>query len=279
MITLISLTFHVLVMEQIVHIVPLGYEIDRAVKPFESPNGFKANHIYLLTGFKPQSPQDEIAEKHRYYYETVKTKLEKLGIKTTLIQTSHIDFFDVLSKVSYLIKHEQTKGNLVYVNVSSAGRLTAIGTAIAAMAHGAKTYYIESTDYSDTPEKWREHGLTIVEDPTTMFLEQFKFQQPNDLQQKTLVQLYNKQQMTTLEIIQYLSDIDSTLFPPNYNQMTRSQKITLNMKVSRRILNHLETANYIKKEKHGRKNYYLLTESGKNMAALSGQIELVSSKQ
>jgi DNA-binding PadR family transcriptional regulator len=259
-------------MEQIVHIIPLGYEIDRAVKPFESPNGFKANHIYILTGFKPRYSQDEISEKHRYYFEAVKTRLETLGIQTTLIETSSINFFDVLSKVSYLIKQEQNKGNLVYVNVSASGRLTAISTAIAAMAHGAKTYYIESTAYSNTPEKWLKHGLTIVEEPTTMFLDQFKFQQPNDLQQKTLVQLYKKQQMTTLEIIQYLSDIDSTLFPPNYNQMTRSQKITLNMKVSRRILNHLETAQYIRKEKHGRKNYYLLTESGKNMAALSGQI-------
>lgn len=45
------------------------------------------------------------------------------------------------------------------------------------------------------------------------------------------------------------------------------------MKVSRRILNYLETANCIRKEKHGRTNYYILTESGKNMAALSGQIK------
>jgi predicted transcriptional regulator len=260
-------------MEQIVHIIPLGYEIDRAVKPFESPAGFKANTAYLLSSVDPQSPTD-IQQKHYHYYQTVKTRLETQGINVKPIELDLFDFFDVLSKISYIIKQEQNNGNIVYVNVSSAGRLTAIGTALAAMVHNARIYYVESDEYSDTPEKWHEHGSTIVQDLRLLFLEQFIIQLPNDLQQQTLVELHQRTQMNTMEIIRYLSTIDSTLFPPNYESMTRSEKITISMKISRRILNQLESTGYILREKHGRENYYLLTESGKNMAAISGKIPI-----
>jgi predicted transcriptional regulator len=260
-------------MEQIVHIIPLGYEIDRAVKPFESPTGFKANTAYLLSSVDPISPSD-VQHKHYHYYQTVKTRLEALGIKVISIELDLFDFFDVLSKISYIIKQEQNNGNIVYVNVSSAGRLTAIGTALAAMVHKARIYYTESDEYSDTPEKWLEHGSTIVQDLRLKFLEQFIIQLPNELQQQTLVELYKRQRMNTMEIIQHLATVDSTLFPPNYEKMTRPQKITLSMKISRRVLNQLESTGYILKEKYGRENYYLLTESGKNMAAISGKIAI-----
>jgi hypothetical protein len=110
------------------------------------------------------------------------------------------------------------------------------------MAHDAKIYYVEPDEHSDTPDKWHKHGSTIVQDLRLKFLEQFKIQLPNDLQQQTLVELYKRKQMNTTEIIQYLSTIDSTLFPLGYSSMTRSQKITINMKISRRILCKLETS-------------------------------------
>ena len=142
------------------------------------------------------------------------------------------------------------------------------------MVHKARIYYTESDEYSDTPEKWLEHGSTIVQDLRLKFLEQFIIQLPNELQQQTLVELYKRQRMNTMEIIQHLATVDSTLFPPNYEKMTRPQKITLSMKISRRVLNQLESTGYILKEKYGRENYYLLTESGKNMAAISGKIAI-----
>jgi hypothetical protein len=39
-------------LEKNVQIIPLGYEIDWVVKPFEDPNGFRANRVYLLSTFE-----------------------------------------------------------------------------------------------------------------------------------------------------------------------------------------------------------------------------------
>lgn len=53
--------------EEIVHIVPLGHEIDRAVKPFVS---HKANKVYILAvtdTFGKYS--EEMIKKQKYYLE------------------------------------------------------------------------------------------------------------------------------------------------------------------------------------------------------------------
>ena len=60
--------------EEIVHVVPLGHEFDRVVRPFDK---LKANRVYLLTILKevdiPYDVMEEMAKKQMYF-----VKLEKM---------------------------------------------------------------------------------------------------------------------------------------------------------------------------------------------------------
>ena len=58
-------------MEENVHIIPLGYEIDRVVKPFEGHSGFKANRAYLISTLEGVDAPVPVIEKHARFVEVV----------------------------------------------------------------------------------------------------------------------------------------------------------------------------------------------------------------
>lgn len=260
-------------MEKIVHIVPLGYESDRAIKPFEMGNGFKANKVFILSTIEINGTPLEVVQKHRKYAHDVKERLEKLNIEVELLNINTIDLLEVITKISYLILQEKNKNNIVYVNMSSAGRLTSVGATLAGMVHDAKVYYVESDDYSDTEEKWNTHGMTIVENVRLKYLENFKIVLPDKLQLKILVEIYKRKTMRNMDIINHLSSLEIQGFNLEYSNLTRNQKTAVLMKLNRRIIEALEKAEYIEKRRIGRDNIYQITESGKYVASISGYLE------
>ncbi|MFX0138046.1 MAG: DUF6293 family protein [Candidatus Hodarchaeota archaeon] len=257
-------------MEKIVHIVPLGYEIDRASKPFISEEGFRPNRVYLLTCLEENGTPFDVLEKHLGYYKKVKKLLESKNIEVIPVNTILINLFDIITKISQIIKKEQKLGSLVYINMSSAGRLTSVGATLAGMVHGVKVYYVESDGYSDTPEKWEMHGQTIVNDLRIFFLEKFTLHIPDKNKLKILVEIYNRKKMNTKDIIDFLVELKVFGFEKKYSMLSRAQKAAAIMKVSRRILSDLENSGYVKKIKNGRDNQYTLTQSGKYIAGISG---------
>ena len=106
--------------EEIVHIVPLGHEFDRVVRPFDK---LKANRVYLLTILKEVDipyVTEEMTKKQMYFVKLVKDVLEKRGIEVLLEHTNIFDMLDVLKNVSRIIRMEKAKNNIVYVNMSGA---------------------------------------------------------------------------------------------------------------------------------------------------------------
>jgi len=188
------------------------------------------------------------------------------------IHTVLIDLFDVITKISRIIKTEKSLGNIVYINMSSAGRLTSVGATLAGMVHDVKVYYVESDGYSNTPEKWDNHGLSIVNIPRINFIEKFQLQIPDEINQKILVELYNKKNMKTSELIDLLVDMSVFGFKKKYSALDRPDRAAAIMKVNRRILEDLEKSGYIKKIRNGRDNVYTTTQSGKYIAGISGML-------
>jgi len=260
-------------MEQIIHIIPLGYENDRAIKPFQIENGFKANKVYVLSTVQPNETPFEVIQKHKKYVEKVKSAFESLNIEAILINVNTIDLLEVITKISYIIRNEILDGNIVYVNMSSAGRLTSVGATLAGMVHGARVYYVESDDYSETKEEWNEHGMTIVNDVRIRYLENFKISLPNDLQLMILVKIYKRKIMKTLEIIDYVHELSIDGFENNYSGLTRSKKTSMIMKINRRVLDDLLMMGYIEKTKVGKDNIFMVTNSGKYVASISGYLD------
>jgi len=266
--------------EEIVHIVPLGHEFDRVVRPFDK---LKANRVYLLTILKEVDipyVTEEMAKKQMYFVKLVKDVLEKRGIDVLLEHTNIFDMLDVLKKVSKIIRMEKGKNNIVYVNMSGAGRLTSVAATLAAMAHGAKVYYVIADRYSKTEEEEMRHGLSICEKLRIIYLVNFQIILPDETSLKLLAKLCTKEKgMKTNEIIQFLKEIgneefDETKYKAKQEKRDeRSIKQALLTKLNKKILEKLEHSGYVTREKVGRYNTIKITEAGRYIAHISGLLD------
>jgi hypothetical protein len=258
---------------EIIHVIPIESEIDRAVRVFEVEGGFKANKVYILTGIRPLGTET-IAEAQHYLNET-RRRLESQGIKVETIPTYTALILDVISKVSNIVKTELEKGNIVYVNMSAGGPFVSVGTALAGMVQGARLYYVRAARLSETEYERKTHGNAIVTEPQVHFIENFKIQLPDERSQQLLVELYKQEKMRTSDILRYLHQSKIEGFEDDPDSLRRSEKIGMLMRLNKGITGKLEEAGYITKEKRGRENLYKITDSGKYVACISGQLESI----
>ena len=257
--------------EEHVHIIPLGYEIDRAVKPFDK---LPVNRVYLLVTPPSQDYPEEV-KKQEHFVSEVKRKLEKKSIQVTVIEVDLFDIKQVMKNVAGLILKEKSQGNDIYVNMSAAGRLTSVGATLAAMAHNAKVYYVQADRYSKSEKETEKHGLSICEAPEGIVLENFQIKLPDEMGKIVLTNLRRREKpMGTDEILTVLVSQGMEIFqdektisaPNEKRRVQQKNRINLN-KV---VLDKLEKSGYITREKLGRFNKIALTESGKYMAHIIG---------
>lgn len=257
-----------------VHIIPLGFEIDRAVRPFEV---FKANRAYILTSIRDNNLPSEMNKKQKHFTDLVKAKLEKKGIKVQLNDTINIfDFFEVSKEVSKLIILEKNKGNDVFVNMCASGKLTSLGASLAALTHNAKAYYFSADRYSSSPEEEAEHGLSIIENLNYMFLPYVQIELPESLGKLVLFILCKKgESMGSDDILNAL--IENKKEPFKKISMENGPKRRIQQKnlvyLDKFVIGKLKKKGYITTEKQGRFNIISITESGKYVAHLEGFIE------
>ena len=256
---------------EIVHIIPLEEEIDRAVRVFEVSGGFKANRVYLLAWTLPRVEIDDLV-KLVNYPRVVTRRLEAQGIKVDVVHTNIFDLLDVISKVSSIVRDETGKGNMVYVNMSAGGPFVSVGTAIASMVQDARLYYVRCQRYSHTREEKMTHGNAIVTEPQVHFLENFRIMLPDERGMKVLVELYRQDKMRTSDLLGFLHSEGVEGFEEDPSGLSRSEKITLLMRLNKGITGKLEAAGYIRKVKRGRENIFSISESGKYAACVSGLV-------
>ena len=258
---------------EIVHVIPLEEEIDRAVRAFEVEGGFKANKVYLLAFTAPRAQQDPVDELS-YYWRKVDERLRALGVETVTVFTDIFNLLDVITKVSRIVRQEREKGNIVYVNMSAGGPFVSAGTAIAAMVQGARLYYVRCNRYIHTRQEKLSHGKAIVTTPQVHFLENFNIMLPDERGMKVLVKLRQTGEMRTSEILEYLHGEGVEGFEDDPSRLTRGEKIGMLMRLNKGITGKLDAAGYIAKEKRGRENIYTLTDSGEYVACVSGLMEI-----
>lgn len=256
-----------LLLEEIVHIIPLGIEYDRAIIPFRGKKSFRPNRVYILTIPRSSDAPAEIVKDHFEKAERVKAFLQEKNVEVIIIDTKLIDLLDVMKKISNIVRKETDLGNKVYINLSSAGRLTSIGAALAGMSFKVTRYYVKPSRYSKTPEERKKYGLTICKKRDIDFIENFEIERPSDLGLKVLVEIYKNGKMRSTDLIQFL-------FFKDYKRIRRSEKSRLSMKLKRTVMDKLESSGYVIKTKIGRDNEYELTKSGEYMANLCGLIPI-----
>jgi hypothetical protein len=264
----------VLNFEEHVHIIPLGFEIDRAVIPFEK---FPANRVYLLV--TPEDPNYEVENaEQKHCLNEVKKKLQMKKIEVIIRELDLFDIKQLMNNVSSLVLEEKSKGNIVYVNMSAGGRLASVGATFAAMAHNAKVYYVGATRYSRSDEERQHHGISICDKPEGMMLENFQIKLPDEPGKIVLTSICRKgKPMNTDEILTLLISKKIEIFQDEKMIGSREERRRIQQKnrvnLNKIILDKLDKNGYITREKSGRFNKINLTESGKYMANLVGMMD------
>jgi len=131
-----------------VHIVPVGFERDRVVKPLLE---LEADKVYLI-GYKG----DAIGYPFLKYAEK---KLAKERIKFEIKYCNRNELFDLLSTFREIIDKE--KGNNIYINVSSGGTFPSIAGMMSSMLFkekdiNVKPYYVDPSGYANEPKPGKQ---------------------------------------------------------------------------------------------------------------------------
>ncbi len=258
--------------EEIVHIIPLGHEVDRAIKPFEK---YKANRAYLLSIIENKNYPADMTEKQKRFLKIVKNKLTEKGIQVHVWNVDLFDMLEVMKNISYIIREEESKNNIVYVNMSACGRLTSVAASLAGMARGAKIYYVVADRYAQTKEEEEIHGLSICDSPELEIvqLENFELVEPDNASLQILVKLCQGEMRST-DILNFLRQSGAPGFTPRelkkYEYDKRRMDIACHIRLDKRILEKLEQKKYIEKERVGKHNKIRITETGKYVAHISG---------
>ncbi len=263
-------------LEQLVHIIPIGYEIDRVITPFQE---IKAHRVHLISMddlTKYDNPQEHaLTSRQHGFDERNREVLEKKGIDVELHRIDMFDIIEVMKTISWLIVKEKRMGNRVYVNMSACGKIACVGATLAAMIHNVRLYYVRASRYSSTKKEQNEHGLSICDAVKVWQLENFRFALPDESSLLLLNHLANSDDVLSCDdLIRFLHSMHVDGFEEDYWNYAYEKRRKLQtkylMKLQNRYLSKLDDAGYIKRKKLGRNTVVKLTKTGRYVAAVSG---------
>lgn len=136
-----------------VHVAALGYEFDRILEPIADQ---RADLVYLL--------EDPAGDVEADYHEPLRDELEAVVPEVRTWECDLTDVYAVLGDVTTIASRHAD--DVVAVNVSSAGRVPAIGMTMACMdvSTNAHPYYVEPESYAHDPrETPTTEGVADVE--------------------------------------------------------------------------------------------------------------------
>jgi len=207
-----------------IHIVPIGYEIDRIVQPLIEK---KADKVYLIT----QGPE---GDKAKPFLDLIKKKLEKKNISFIVKEIEIKKLDKQLNLMRKIIFNEEI--HQIYINVSSGSKISTVAGMMAAMMFKSDKryvvpYYVEPETY-DSVEIAKEYKENLK--PFSMGVEKifelpnYKVYLPDEELTKLLIFIYdNKDNITKKKIL--------TEFMPKISTEVRDY-----MKLRRQFLDKLE---------------------------------------
>ncbi|KAB2946396.1 MAG: hypothetical protein F9K14_07375 [Candidatus Methanoperedens sp.] len=240
-----------------VHIVPMGFEIDRIEIPLKNVG---ADRVYLVI--------DENEEKGLLYLKELRRRIRKLIPEKELkvLNCPMWDFRQSMSLLCELVRKEKLAGNFVYINLSSGNKLSAIAGTLASLMYGAVPYYAQAEKYNIEPdtEGGEIRGMTsgvrkILKIPL------YTIEPPADelvnalaILSKNGGRITQKDYIFQLEEKGFISDAIA--------KHSRKKEVTKKgyAKAKRQYFERLEDKEWIVKKGKGRSSYIEITEEGKN---------------
>jgi len=171
-----------------VHIVPLGYELDRIVRPVVDGN---ADEVILL---EPDADREDVDRPS--YHETARQRVRDEGIRTETVECDIFNLFSSLGTIAEI--SNRLCDHNVYVNLASGSKVTAIGGMIACMVTGAIPYYVRAEEYAGGEERPVASG---AKPPET--LPKYPIEEPNPERVAVLAYVERNQPVTKRDLIDH----------------------------------------------------------------------------
>lgn len=253
-------------MERLIHIIPLGKEIDRAVLPVQA---MKAHRAHVLC--------DPEAGEMQHFFSQVSKKLE--GDHVEVVHTkvdSEGDLKGLMREMTRLSEEEVQKGNRVFVNISSAGKLAAVAGMLATMAHLEErgyAYYVRPEARAKSEKDVKKRGLSIGMVGNPIQVPSFALSLPSSAGTSILRSLAASPQrsLSYQELFDVLRKNGIPGFDTKVTKVTlRAEKTRMTVKLTKTILKPLMDARFVEIEKLGRRRKVTLTQYGYDMACLLG---------
>ncbi|MBN2517631.1 MAG: hypothetical protein JXB14_02195 [Candidatus Altiarchaeota archaeon] len=235
-----------------VHIVPVAFEIDRAVKPV-----FKigADKVYILSSAGTES--DPFARK-------VQRQLSKPGTIEVVMRNYALYDYDRIMKGMVEIARAE-KGNDIFINLSSGGHDSAIAGALVASMFHLTPYYAIPEVYNikdgSNPEGKTSGLKDLFEVPT------YPVESPRDDWVRVLG-LMGPEWVRQRDLIKLLGE--KGLMEDVFTQDGKTISKKGYMQFRRRYLESLLEREWIEKEGRGRSSRVRVTEQGKKIAGIFG---------
>jgi len=232
-----------------VHVVPLGYEHDRILSPIRKHD---ADVVYLLDGNAGDRGLTP-------YQQALLEALESDGRTVRFREADLSDLYDVLAVVTTVAADHVD--DVVRVNVSSAGKLAAIGSAIACMATDATAYYVHVEEHvPDLDEHPRTRGMREDEVLPSYPIEAVSHDQVAilDYLDERNTDAYTAKKSDLIEF----AESEELSFMVDANPANDKAKFAL---LNANVVDPLVEDGYIAVETVGRQKQILLTDTGRNV--------------
>ena len=238
------------IINQRIHIAPVGFEIDRIVEPAVE---MKADLVYLVVH---SNVSDDKAKK---YHAEIQKQLKKKKIKSETVYADRFKLFDIIRVVKEII--QENRKDDFYVNVASGSKIHAIGCMMACMLFDdreninpfypqAERYPVYEGDQQQTYGVKDIHELPTYQmlTPKPDLLKALKIIKENDgrIQKKRLAEIAEEQKILNIGARE--------------ENHSNARFASLDKKIIQPLMN---TWRFIEEEKIGKNRWIYFSEDGK----------------
>ena len=198
------------ILSQRVHILPLGYEYERAIAAMMSVHAVDK----ALLVISMLNPDPAFVRHQETYTNKVRETLEQRGVTVSVVDTGIFRPSLYIRDLTRIVKAEKEAGNEVFINTSSSGKLVAMASHMVGIAQEAVCYYIYADQYPDGREEQQEHGLSCCDmaQPRMLILPKFRIVMPKPEEALLLECLYVSREHGH----EWVRPADTAAFPEKY---------------------------------------------------------------